>query len=207
MVTTPKKSGSILTNYAAESGDLRSIISSINNLPQDFEGSCKVILNCACYEVAARNALMLLIARTYEPDIAAPMILHIWYSAFVTANIAAMIKKDLLPMIQDVLGKIADKPASSRQAKTWSHGNLSLVLTKEQWLALQYYFTGNAAVTADEARASRQKIMTAPSRNDLVERMLYCQPPGWRVAKMKFRQDDMLLPFGASRAEFDVPNP
>ncbi|KAI2101330.1 hypothetical protein LOZ33_001859 [Ophidiomyces ophidiicola] len=47
----------------------------------------------------------------------------------------------------------------------------------------------------------------APSREDYVHRALCMQPPSWRLPKVKFRTDGILLPFGSPREEFDTPNP
>lgn len=49
--------------------------------------------------------------------------------------------------------------------------------------------------------------MVAPERKDYCERALYAQLRGWHLGMMKFRKEGLLLPFGASTALFNVPNP
>ncbi|XHG09041.1 hypothetical protein AWENTII_012120 [Aspergillus wentii] len=52
-----------------------------------------------------------------------------------------------------------------------------------------------------------QEVTLASSRTDFRDRLMYRLPPSWRLAKLRFRKDGVLLPFGDSREDFTVPNP
>ncbi|RAL62446.1 hypothetical protein DID88_005012 [Monilinia fructigena] len=47
----------------------------------------------------------------------------------------------------------------------------------------------------------------SPLRRDYIDRAFYTRPPAWRVCATKFRTDGILLPFGQSRKDFNMPNP
>jgi hypothetical protein len=191
------------------SGDLRNVLLSIANLPTTFTGHCQIIINDKDWEVVARNAIMLMVALQCEPDIAANAILHLWYSSLVTADTIEILKIHVQPLIDDVLGKITDKPSGSTQSKTWSFGTrkLNLAITKQHWDDLPNFITGCAGMTANEVRIARQAVCLHPRRKDFVDRALHNLLAGWRVPVAKFRGDGILLPFGTSTAEYTLPNP
>lgn len=81
------------------------------------------------------------------------------------------------------------------------------MLEKRYWDALLTYFEVPDELTVGEARRLRMETVMAGERKDYVDRALCCQPRGWRAATIRFREDGLLLPFGASRKAFDTPNP
>ena len=190
------------------SGDPRHIFKTLANLPAEFDGSLEVIINDNEPHVVARNLIMLLVALTCEPAIATEMILHLWYSLLIPSDTYQKLQNDILPLIADVLAKIANKPASSAQSKTWEFGQskLNLTTTKAVWQGMPTYITGCAGMTQDGAIAAYQAVTMAANLEADIDVLLYRQLPGWRVAKLKFHQEGLLLPFGASRAEFTTPN-
>lgn len=141
--------------------------------------------------------------------VAAATMLHTWYSAMITSSILHQLRATVLPLIQDVCKKIADKPADRVLSKKFTQGpcSLRLVLQKRSWVALLSYLEVPGGLTVEEADHVRKTIMLAPERKDYIERTLFCQPVGWREATMRFRTDGVLMPFGATREPFDTPNP
>jgi len=81
------------------SGDLRNVILTIPGLPQSYKGKCCVNINDKDFQVVARNVIMLLVAHRMEPDTAVPLIIHIWYSAFIPAVMLQILQSTILPMI------------------------------------------------------------------------------------------------------------
>jgi hypothetical protein len=114
-----------------------------------------------------------------------------------------------LGRIIEVCEKIKGKPSTSLQAKTFSFGkrSLRLVLKKHQWDELKDYFNVPQGLTQEDAQAIRRRVMLAPERVDYLHRALCNQPSPIRVATVTFREDGILLPYGASREKFDTPNP
>ena len=160
-------------------------------------------------DIVARNAILLLIAQHFSPEEATPMMLHMWYSALVPAQMLRSLRDNILPLIQEVCNEIRAGPAQSILSKTWTYGarSLRLVLTKEQWDHLLPYFEIPDGLSVAQAQVIRLSTTLAPERKDYLERTLLSKPPAWRVCSVKFRNDGMLLPFGSSRQEFDSPNP
>lgn len=63
-------------------------------------------------------------------------------------------------------------------------------------------------MTPRDAVQIRTAVTLAPERADYRDRWYYKEAsPSMRIAKERFREDGLLLPFGHPRAAFDVPNP
>lgn len=191
----------------AASGDLRNVVKTITGLPENYPGNCKTVINDRNTTVVLRNALILLVALQFEPETATPIMLHLWYSAMLPRGIVEALQKGILPCIRDVCNKTKTKPDNSLQAKTFVHGkgSIRLVLKKSEWFAFAKMLEPNEELTAPMAQTIRRKITQA--RIDHIDRSLCKMPPGRRAGASDYRQHGILLPFGASRKEFIVPNP
>jgi hypothetical protein len=191
----------------AASGDLRNVIKTIISLPEEYVGDCKTVINDRNTTVVIRNALLLLVALQFQPEVATPIILHLWYSAMLPNSIIEALQKGILPSIRDVCDKIKMKLDNSIQAKTFVHNRSSvrLVLKKSEWITLAKVLMPPKKLTAPVAQTIRRKITQA--RVDHIDRSLCKMPLGRRAGTSDFRQHGVLLPFGASRKEFTVPNP
>lgn len=191
----------------AASGDLRNVVKTVAGLPENYAGKCHVVINDRNITVVARNALLLLVALQFEPEVATPIMLHLWYSAMLPQAMIEVLQKDILPCIQDVCDKIQKKPQNVMQAKTFLHGNGSvrLILKKSEWTVLAKMLVPSKELTAPIAQTVRRAITLA--RVDHIDRSLYRMQPGRRAGAFAFRQHGVLLPFGASRKDFAVPNP
>jgi hypothetical protein len=110
----------------AASGDLRNVIKTIVGLPEDYEGNCFVVVNDLNSAIVARNAILLLTALHFEPEVAAPIMLHLWHSAMLPQAILQALQDGTFPYIRDVCNKIRDKPTDSTQAKTFMIGGKSM---------------------------------------------------------------------------------
>ncbi|KAL1966678.1 hypothetical protein VTN77DRAFT_3875 [Rasamsonia byssochlamydoides] len=191
------------------SGDLRNVVKSLASLPADFSGHCNIVVNDKDFDIVARNVLLILVSFYYEPTEASVIMIHLWYSAFLPAAILSSLRAKVLPQIQEVCSKIRDKKSDALLAKTWKCGSrsLRLVLQKEQWDQLPAYLDVPAGLSTAQAQRIRRATTLAPQREDYLHRALYTKPPEWRVCIMKFREDGILLPFGACRRDFCTPNP
>ncbi|KAL9595911.1 MAG: hypothetical protein Q9179_004793 [Wetmoreana sp. 5 TL-2023] len=66
----------------AASGDIRNIVESITQgLLDGYDGRCTLVINDINFMVVARNAILLFVALSLEPDEAVPIMIHVWYSA------------------------------------------------------------------------------------------------------------------------------
>ncbi len=182
---------------------------SLAGLPASYTGHCEVVVNDRDPDVVARNAILLLVALHFSPEVATSTMLHVWYSALISTDMLRSLQDSILPLIQDVCIKIQAKPAQSLLSKTWTFGSrsLRLVLTKQEWDRLPSYFEVPNGLSMAQAQAIRVSTTLAPERKDFLDRALLNQPPAWRACTVKFRKDGILLPFGSTRKELDTPNP
>jgi hypothetical protein len=192
----------------AASGDLHNVVKTIVGLPESYSGHCNVVINDLNHTVVARNIILLLVAMHLDPDIAVPIMLHVWYSALLPSTMVETLQRQILPHIEDVCRKIKDKPAPSIQSKTFKLGTMSvrIILPQSGWLALRDFFLVPKGFTVDMAQKTRKETMCAPSRIDYTDRALYKMTPRRRMGCI-FRSEGILLPFGSSTKDFDTPNP
>ena len=175
-----------------------------------FPGLCEVCINDLEMVVVARNIIFLLCAYALDTSLAVETVFHLWYSAFVPQGMLDALRENVLPLISDVCKKIEGRSDDARlQAKTWTFGSakVRVMLSKKDWEALRLYFDLPPGFSGARARVVRRSVVEHPSRKDYVERKLYAQTPTMRIGMSAFRKHGILLPFGASKAAFKVPNP
>lgn len=195
----------------AASGDLRNVVKTASGLMDDYEGKCEIVVHDLYFDIVARNAILLMIALFFDNiEEAVPVMIHLWYSARMPATLLAMIQDKLLPPVEDVCNKIANKSDDiplGKTFKTHSGQSLRIVLTKAGWSRFKSYFTMPAGLTPKAANTMRLKAVYDPSRRDYLHKGFYTYWRTLRVSMDKFRQDGILLPYGSSRADFDTWNP
>ncbi|KAI9903766.1 hypothetical protein N3K66_000295 [Trichothecium roseum] len=194
----------------AASGDIRNVAKTIAELPESYKRSVHVVINDREFDVVARNIIILLIALVVEdPNEAAECIIHVWYSALLRESDMAILRHRIRPLIVDLCNKSIKKPSNALLGKTWTFGKHSLrvVLRKVAWNRLVCYLDPVLGLTVERAHKVRTGVTMSEHRKDRLERGIFASKPFYRVALVKFREDGLLLPFGAPRSEFTVPNP
>lgn len=169
--------------------------------------------------VAGRNAVLLLLVLNSleeESSIAsinalAEILIHIWYSAMITADMLSQLQSKVKPLIEEVCQRIANREPGVLLGKTWhfkSGSTLRLVLKKEEWARILTFIDIPEHFTPSRAREARHSIVLAPERKDYRDRWYFKDATlSMRIAKERFREDGLLLPFGHPRNGFDYPNP
>lgn len=180
-----------------------------------------VTINDLDFEVTARNtALLLYVLSSLDKahytgehdvgDIAAAFI-HLWYSAFLTAELNSDFKLRVLPFFVEVCEKTKNEQIYATIEKTWKFTigcTVRLVLRREHWIRLSQYFEIPESISQEAAHSIRRATVLAPERIDYRDRWYYKDlSPPVRVAKQRFREDGLLIPFGCSRGGFVIPNP
>ncbi|KAI6349206.1 hypothetical protein MCOR25_010692 [Pyricularia grisea] len=194
----------------AASGDLRNVVKTIAQIPASYCHTVNVTLNDLDFDIVARNAIMLFIAFVVDQiDDAVDCIIHIWYSAFIRKHHLEILQKKIRPLIQDVCKKIEQKKPGSIQGKTWRFGQHSLkfVLEQSAWSRLLSYLDVPFGLDNKGAQRIRRAVTLAESRKDYRHRNLLFHTQSHRIAKHRFWEDGILLPFGLMREEFVEPNP
>jgi hypothetical protein len=107
------------------SGDPRNIIKTLTGLPETYSGHCEVVVNDRDFDIVARNVILLLMALQFDPDTATPIMLHMWYSALIPAQMLRCLQEKVLPLVQDVCGKFSQSllMCSSRKRGPSANGH------------------------------------------------------------------------------------
>ncbi|KAL8640808.1 MAG: hypothetical protein Q9226_008703 [Calogaya cf. arnoldii] len=191
----------------AATGDPRNLMSTINGLPNTYEGKTTCVLNDKNLNVVARNVVMLLIAAQSPPVEAAETILHVWYSARLTKGMLAAINKYARELIEDLNLKIKDKSDKVLQSKRWPFGSVEVTvrLTKPQWKTVLSIIDAKHDLSKTEEE--RRKVVLAPHRLDYRERELHTLSGFSRLGSMRFRETGVLAPLASVLGHFDYPNP
>jgi hypothetical protein len=195
-------------------------VKTIAALPEDSSRRIDITVNDREFDVVARNTVLLLLAVSQQsntttnkptaPSETVEAMIHLWYSASIPSGVLARLE-EVKPLIEEVCNKIAKKPSDSVLSKTWEFSpgrTLRLVLTKTCWLQLRDFLEAPNGLTFEKASQIRTSVTLAPERADYRDRWYYkdCSP-FMRLAKQRFREDGLLLPFGHPRKGFDIPNP
>ncbi|PYH42140.1 uncharacterized protein BP01DRAFT_405627 [Aspergillus saccharolyticus JOP 1030-1] len=192
------------------SGDLRNVIQTVARLPSSYNRSLHITMNDIDFDIAARNALMLLIALSLpNREDSIDCIIHLWYSALVRESDISILTNHIHPLVEGICRLLKYTPAGSLCSKKWTFGSRSLkvILEREAWFRLLSLCTAPVGLTAEQAQKLGTDITLAESRTDYRHRQMMFLPPTERIAFHRFRQDGLLLPFGHPRREFVKPNP
>jgi hypothetical protein len=164
----------------------------------------------------ARNAILLLFAFTSLDDERpiseiAECLIHIWYSAFLPAGLLSSLKSRVSPLISAVCTEISNREPDDLHKHVWkfrSGSSFCLNLQKKEWHRLERSFNIPEGFGFEEAWKLRAATVMAPERADYRDRWYYKDATtSMRLAKHRFREDGLLLPFGHPRIGFDLPNP
>ncbi|KAF4466645.1 hypothetical protein FALBO_6497 [Fusarium albosuccineum] len=195
----------------AASGDLRNVVKTLACLPEAYKQTINITINDWDLDVVARNVMLILIALTVnDAKEAADKMTHLWYSASIRQSDLDYLVTKIRPFIAQVCAHIGAKPEGTPLAKTWTFGSrrVRLVLKKGSWMSLLRRFEVPGTLTLQQARDIRVAVTLASgAQQDFRERHYLVRPPAHRICEEKYRADGLMLPFGASREPFTIPNP
>ena len=179
----------------------------IIRLPENYTGSCRCVLNDRDSLVVYRNIITLLLSALLPPSEAADVILHVWYSARLTAQTMQVLREKIRPLILDLVEDNEDESIHNLLWRTWEFGSrkISACLYNYQWTSLFMYL--NALHDLTKSEIQRLYVMLNKSRIDQTERDMFYQLPNVRLCSQKMRRTGILLPFGSCVDEFTFPNP
>lgn len=200
---------------------MRHIVKTIASLPHGMMQQFDVTINDLEFDVVARNAILLLLALTTQdsttaeastpPLSNAEALIHVWYSASFPSYVLSQLQDRVKPLITEVCGKITHKSSNTALSKTWNFSNgrtLRLVLKHKDWLRLANFLDVPEDLSVEDAVVIRRTVTLAPERLDYRDRWYFKDAsPFMRIAKQKFQEDGILIPFGHPRTAFDTPNP
>ncbi|KZT23913.1 hypothetical protein NEOLEDRAFT_1068540 [Neolentinus lepideus HHB14362 ss-1] len=183
------------------SGDLRNVVKTVNELPEDYSGQLTILINDRDPVVVMRNIFLLGILGTIEDDkISAELALHFWYSICMPIEYHVRILSTMRPFIDIV----SQNSAVTGNIALGTHSSVSWNLPQEFMMVMAMVFASRYSMS--DSSAQYQAVRFAPSRKDYHDRA-YCRiEPAHRVSLQEYRLFGLVLPFGALNAHFNFPN-
>lgn len=173
----------------------------MNTVPTACSAPLSIHVNDRDEDVIARSiALLILLFTGCSVECAA----HVWFSAFITGDHVAQIDRCVIPLITDVVNKIVNKSQDQILAKTLNllGCSLRIILQKWQWTRVLEILTRRPSLEV----AKNSYKATVLHRMDHVQRKLYSEQGSKRLAKLRYRERGVLLPFGCTSDQHDQPN-
>lgn len=197
------KSPHNFNHLASASGDLRNAISTVNHLPSDYQGQCKILLNDRDPFIFARNAiiLLLLLDPTGSIEDAAETATNVTYSVRLPPRDAGKVNEIALQILSHTM--------SSRNSDTAVfpiQGGGSVEMRAANDILAVLYHLSQSNYTVDDARQALLNARMHPSRQDYRDRQYDALKPSHRVAADHFWRNGIALPFGAHDEHFTEPN-
>ncbi|KAL4268876.1 MUB1/samB family protein [Pleurotus pulmonarius] len=186
----------------AASGDIRNMVRTVNGLPIDYVGRCKILLNDRNPVIVARNILILhtLLADDHTPQEAAEAAVHLMYSSFLSREIADHLQHSLMDILDN--NDVFSRPMFELNIE--GNGRLNSVSHPTVISFLDTLVT--VVYSRSAAAQSRDGVMMAPSRIDYLDRHLSLLRPPHRLSFLRNRKTGILAPFGTDVAHFTEPN-
>jgi len=193
------------------SGDLRNVITSINCLPDSYQLPCNVVINDPEMYIVLRNLLLLFTLASFPVDDAAEMALHLWYSPKLPSNVVARLRPIFSDKLDKIFTRMSENPSSpphtllEAKFELTEMASVVALLPKLFWNKLKEML--DLKMTPQHADMRRHSITLCNQRRDYRERHLCLLGPYHRVAKVKYYEDGLLVPFGGvDRSLFVEPN-
>ncbi|KIK70079.1 hypothetical protein GYMLUDRAFT_994125, partial [Collybiopsis luxurians FD-317 M1] len=180
----------------AASGDIRNMIKTVNGLPEDYRGRCKIILNDRSPLVSTRNILILYALLRDGPTIecAAETAVHLMYSSALCPRNSSELRHCVQNLYGDLM-YLPDSPAFRSIIAIRGRGTLSM----QQYicaLVAQTLPMLRATHSVQETRKAMHSVMLCPERVDYRDRYLFGLEPRDRLSFLRFRESGILLPYG-----------
>lgn len=192
-----------------DSGDLRNVVLSINSLPSSFCGKCRIVLSDASGISCIRNTLLLLVFASFPPEEAAEIAIHLWYSASLPGGLSKPLKdalfSKLYPKVFRNVQECAARPDFINTTFTGvfelgASAEMRSILTWPQWSYIRVMLADKTPY--EEAMKKRREKVMDKTRIDYRDKEMHSLKPYHRIAKKKFYEDGLVLPFGAHRRHF-----
>ncbi|KAK4690103.1 hypothetical protein P7C71_g6622, partial [Lecanoromycetidae sp. Uapishka_2] len=194
----------------AACNDLRGFIATINGIPEGHPASFTCVLNCL-EPNWARSLLLLLVALVFPPDTGAEIMLHMGHSAFLTAEMAALVRKKIRPLIAFGVeaGRECGDDELVTRVFTFGTSAIRICLEKQKWVYVLLLLDLDPAQFDQSREGNRLGYIAARlayDETDSLHRHFFNISPSKRVSTKRFMREEILLPFGAPLDDFNEPN-
>jgi hypothetical protein len=186
----------------AASGDLRNIVMTVNGLPQDYTGRCRILINDKDAVIAYRNALILLVLlqdrANRNLDDVVNSALHLWYSAALPPSAAAEFYHCVDTLFQE-------PTLTASRFETVGKGCITFYPNAAEHANM--LATYSSEFDLHTALGNMRAVSLAPSRQDYLERHIGLLTPPHRTGFIKHRKTGVLAPFSQDVSKnFTEPN-
>ncbi|GJE94086.1 DUF4470 domain-containing protein [Phanerochaete sordida] len=180
------------------SGDLRNVLKTINGLPEGYAGQVTVLMNDLSDYVTLRNILMLrIMAKIKNKRMAADIVLHLWYTAFIPAMYHTE--------IAFVAKEVAIETGSIR-TQLGSQAVLDVCVGQDIRILCAALLVSSMKYSMADAANDLSSVRFDPGRVDLRHRQWAKCEGSHRLALLEYHRFGLVLPFGAHNAHFNMPN-
>jgi hypothetical protein len=196
----------------SDATDLRNVMTTIINIPEDYRGTCAVVINQPDIDLFTRNLLILLLTLCiggpqHEEKALSNMrlALHLWYSASLTRDqheeMKNIIHYHLTPFFDDLR-----KPCTGHSFFKFHGHQASMLLTLgksdvEHIIAV----VDEKPLPFNVANIKRANV-SKKFRLEKDQMLLAC-PPAHRIVEEEYSRTGVLLPLGSNSDDFTIPNP
>ncbi len=198
---------------------MRNVVQTVAALPERLNTSVHFVVNDRDFDVVARNAILLLYVLVSLQDCInestltslAESLMHLWYSAFLPEELSLDLRMKVHPLIHQANESYRGMDPTGEYEHCWSFRSgrsLCLTLSGRDWLRLVDFWDDPSRLSMEKAMEIRASVTLASQRRDCRDRWYFKDHSlSARVAKEKFREHGVLLPFGQDCTRFTVPNP
>lgn len=188
-------------------GDLKSVIATLNGLPEGYTTALTCVINAPGAANAAQTLLLLLIALSFPPPVGAEIMLHVWYSASLTPTMMAQMNEKILPYFTAGRNAGIDQDTKKLVKQTFTLGtsSIAVVIENDRWLYMCTMLSFD--LSPEQRDISRKEKMLKDDYLDARERHYFNLSPPQRVSAQNFCNTRILLPFGTPINDFTKANP
>lgn len=154
--------------------------------------------------MAVRSLMLFLIALNLDPDTAAEVMLHVWYSVNLPVKILDLIQK----AASEIPGKdILESEQPTLLQMDWKSEDRSqsILTTSSLFVTLKNMITTSR--DPSKCNSEREKKLSSTYAIDYQETELYPADPFRRVASRRYRKHGLLVPYSTAVEGFNKPNP
>jgi hypothetical protein len=186
------------------SGDIRSLVKTVNGLPKNYSGKCDILLNDIDAVVVNRNLVILYALLSAGPSIeeSAELATHLMYSAALPAASAAYLRGCFRIIYGDAVGD----GDMSFQTCLKTRGGSRLISLQTTTGTKKPVEMSQSTYDLRKGLKSMRDVVLNPLREDDRDKTFIGLKPAHRLALLNFWKSGILAPFSLDSKSFNQPN-
>ncbi|KAF9461057.1 hypothetical protein BDZ94DRAFT_855912 [Collybia nuda] len=186
------------------SGDIRSLVKTVNGLPKDYSGKCDILLNGMDAVAINRNLIILYALLSAGPSIeeSAELAIHLMYSAALSAASAAYLQG----CVRIIYGDGAGDGDMSFQTCLKTRGGGRLISLQTATGIKRLMEMSRSTYNLRKGLKSMHDVTLDLARDDHRDKIFVALKPAHRLALLHFWRTGILGPFSLDIKSFNQPN-